>query len=48
MERHDREDKKEINETLFGENSRGRAKEKKGYQAREKSQGRSEYSNKEC
>ena len=47
MERHDGEDKKGSSEALFRECSRGRAKYKR-YQARGKSQGRNDYSNKEC
>ncbi|XP_057548207.1 uncharacterized protein LOC130826654 [Amaranthus tricolor] len=47
MERHDGEDKNGSSEALFGEDSRGRAKEK-GYQARGKSQWRNDYSNNEC
>ena len=47
MERRDREDKKGNNEALYGVGSRGRLKEK-GYQARGKSQGSNDYSNKEC
>ena len=47
MERRDGKDKKGSNEALFGESFRRRAKEK-GYQARGKSQGRNDYSNKEC
>ena len=47
MERRDGEDKKGNNEALYGEGSRRRVKEK-GYQARGKSQGRNDYSNKEC
>ena len=47
MERHDGEDKKGSSEALFGEGSRRRAKER-GYQVRRKSQGRSDYTHKEC
>ena len=42
IERRDGEDKNGSNEALYGEGSRGRAKEK-GYQASGKSQGRNDY-----